>query len=307
MKALSIGSCVLDVYVEIDKLPGLGEDVNTRDLKMSLGGMAYNVYNILSLFDEGHVLGCAIGEGLIADIVAGLLKKRGHRPIGLIPGLDNGMCLCLVDDSKERSFISHHGAEYRFDPTLFENTDFSDIGWIYCSGLELEDVDGDKIISFLQQKNKNVFFAPGPRLHKLAPGILERMYRLHPLLHINQREASLITGASDIYENAEKISALTGNTVIITLGEQGTLLKEPGKEPQLIPSFKVDMLDSTGAGDNHAGSVLACLCRGMSCEDAVRAANKISSYVVRQKGASLTRENFNKAMEELKALNIPGI
>lgn len=307
MKALSIGSCVLDVYVEIDKLPGLGEDVNTKDLKMSLGGMAYNVYNVLSLFDKGHILGCAIGEGVIADIVSGLLDKRGHHPIGVIHGLDNGMCLCLVDDSKERSFISHHGAEYRFDPELFDSVDFSDIGWIYASGLEIEDKDGDKIIDFLERKQKNVFLAPGPRLHKLSPAVMDRLYKLHPVLHLNEREASLITGENDVYENAEKIFSLTHNTVIITLGADGTLLKENGKAPQLVPTFKVDMLDSTGAGDNHAGAVLACICKGMSYYDAVRTANKISSYVVRQKGASLTKENFDKAMDELRAENISGL
>lgn len=80
MKALAIGSCVPEVFVEIDRLPGLSEDVNTRDLKLSLGGMAYNVYNVLELFGTDAILGCPIGEGMLADIVGGLLAKKAAVP-----------------------------------------------------------------------------------------------------------------------------------------------------------------------------------------------------------------------------------
>ena len=304
MRALAIGSCVLDVYVEIDKLPGRGEDVNTRDLKISLGGMAYNVYNILSLFDNRHILGCPIGQGTIADIVSGLLKKRGQEPVGVIPGQDNGMCLCLVDNSGERSFISHHGAEYRFSQKLMEKIDFTDVGYIYADGLELEDRDGAQILDFLERSGKQIFFAPGPRLHKIPKELLSRIYKLRPILHINEREAFLITGKKDALKNAEEIFKISRSPLIITLGERGALLKEPGKAPKFIESRPVKMLDSTGAGDNHAGTVLACLCRGMSFSDAVKCANKISSFAVCQKGASLKKENFLKALAELKEENL---
>ena len=304
MKVLVTGSCVLDVSMEINELPGPGEDVNTKGLTLSLGGMAYNVYSALSLFGTDCILGCPVGEGIIADTVSGLLNKAGRRPIGVIPGLDNGMCLCLVDKSGERSFISHHGAEYRFNPEFFKNTDFNDIGWIYASGLEIEDTDGGKIIDFLEEKKKKVFLAPGPRLDKLSPEFTDRLYRLRPVLHINEREASLITGRSGRAENAEQISRITGNTVIITLGADGTLLKEPGKAPELIPTVKVGMVDATGAGDNHAGSVLACLNKGMSFSDAVKAANIVSGFAVQQKGAVLKEESFQKAMAELKKRNL---
>ena len=302
MRVLVIGSCALDVYVEVEHLPKLSEDVNTKDLKMSLGGMAYNVYNVLSLFKRNAIFGCPVGKGIIANIMTSLLNEKGYQPIGIIPELDNGMCLCLVDNTGERTFISHHGAEYRFNKELFKNVDMNEVDWIYFGGLEIEDVDGSKIVDFVSKQKANLFFAPGPRLDNIDENLMKCIYALKPVLHINEREASLITGEENLKANAEKISSITNNTVIITLGKDGTLLKEIDKEPVIIPTKAVEMVDATGAGDNHAGAILACLNMGMDYVKAIRVANIISGYVVQQKGASLTEENYQKALKDIKVI-----
>lgn len=299
MKVLVLGSICLDVFVEIDYLPTLNEDVNTKDLKLSLGGMAYNVYNVLKLFNEGRILGCPIGEGKLATMVKDMLKLKGDSPIGTIKDLDNGMCLCLVDNSHDRSFISHHGAEYRFNPEFFNDIDFDDVSYIYASGLEIEDVDGLKIIEFLEAKQRPVFLAIGPRVNEINPDYLKRLYALKPILHINEREAELISGLKDIDQAINYISDLTQNSVIVTLGAEGCKFKEYNQAIKWIKSNKVEMVDATGAGDNHAGAVLASLNHGYSLEKAIIIANKISSLVVCQKGANLTQDNFNQAIKDL--------
>ena len=300
MKVLVLGSVCLDVLVEIDHLPSLSEDVNTEGLSLSLGGMAYNVYNVIKLFNQGCILGCPIGEGKIANLVKDMLKAKEEKPIGVIEGLDNGMCLCLVDKSKDRSFISHHGAEYRFNPEFFRDINFDEISYIYVSGLEIEDVDGLKIIEFLETKKRPVFLALGPRANEIKSEYLKRLYALKPILHINEREAELISGVKDINQAIDIISEITKNSVIVTLGEEGSKFKEYQKNIIWIKSDKVEMVDATGAGDNHAGSILACLNQGLTLEEAIKIANKISASVVTQIGASLTQENFNKALENCK-------
>lgn len=300
MKALIIGSCVLDVYIQLPHLPLMGEDVNSNDLNISLGGMAYNVYHVMKLLQTNPILGCPVGEGLRADIVTDLLEKQGDKPIGVIPDIDNGMCLCLVDDSRERSFVSHHGAEYRFDPQLFQKLCFDEVEWIYVSGLEIEDHDGGLIVEFLEEKKKSLFFAPGPRLNCIPADQMERLFKLHPILHINEREVMLLTRQKDLFRAAEELNQKTQNAVIITLGERGALLKQNACAPQLIPTERVAMVDSTGAGDNHAGAVLAGISQGMKIEDAIRRANLISGYTVQQKGAVLSQQNFDLALKNWK-------
>lgn len=296
MKILVLGSICLDMIVDIDELPKLNEDVNTNDLNLSLGGMAYNVYNVIKLFKEDVILGSVIGEGVIANIVSDLLAIRNDKPIGVIKGQDNGLCICLVDKSKERSFISHHGAEYRFNQDFFKDINFEEVSYIYVSGLEIEDVDGLKIIEFLEKVRKPIFFAPGPRVDKINPAYLKRLYDLKPILHINEREALLISNLDNLNEAVNVISDLIHNLVIVTLGEKGTLYKEYQKDIKLIETTKVEMLDATGAGDNHAGATLAMLNKANTVEESIKVANKVAAAVVKQKGASLDEDNFKAAI-----------
>ena len=303
MKTLVIGACTLDFTLDIDHLPVKGEDVNTKNVEIALGGMAFNVFNILNLFQCETILGSPIGQGTFADITRRLLKEKGCEPIGTIPGKDNGFCVCLIDNSKERSFISNHGNEYRFDTRLFENIDFNEIGYIYADGLEIEDPDGNNIVKFLEEKRKPILFAPGPRLQYLPKNLLERIYKLQPILHINETEASLICKKDSLYETANEINKITNNAVIITLGEHGCLLKENLKDPLIINTLSRKMVDANGAGDNHAGTILACLDKGFGLIDAVKIANIISGHVVMQKGSAMTYENFESALKEVKLIS----
>ena len=100
---------------------------------------------------------------------------------------------------------------------------------------------------------------------------------------------------------SEQLCSRTQRAVIITLGPRGALLKEPGIPPRLIPTKPVPMVDSTGAGDNHAGAVLAGLGQGMNYPQAVQRANIVSGYAVQQKGTVLRQKNFSRAIADWNA------
>ena len=144
-----------------------------------------------------------------------------------------------------------------------------------------------------------MFVAPGPRLDHIPRPLLERVLALHPLLHLNQREAGLLTGLEDAEESAALLCRRTGRAVIVTLSSRGALVQEPGRAAELLPSEPVPMVDATGAGDSHAGAVLAGLEQGLELRQAVRRANRISAQAVQQKGGALTPESFRKAMDTL--------
>lgn len=80
-----------------------------------------------------------------------------------------------------------HGAEYRFQKEWFDALDASEIDSVYICGLEIEEETGTNILSYLEEHPEfTVFFAPGPRITLLDPKRLERVFALHPILHLNQ-------------------------------------------------------------------------------------------------------------------------
>ena len=48
-KTLIIGSTVLDIIINIEKLPATTEDCHINGQTMSIGGCAFNVQNIINL------------------------------------------------------------------------------------------------------------------------------------------------------------------------------------------------------------------------------------------------------------------
>ena len=61
----------------------------------------------------------------------------------------------------------------------------------------------------------------------------------------------------------------------------------------MIPSIPAEhVVDTIGAGDSHAGSVIACLTNDMTLHDSIAYANKVAAATVGVKGMSLTKDQL---------------
>ena len=190
--------------------------------------------------------------------------------------------------------MSHHGAEYTVQKEWMKDYDSNDYGLCYICGLEIEEPTGVNLLEYLEEnQNLEFFFAPGPRVMHIAKEKLNRMLALKPIIHLNELEAEAITGISDIKEAGRHLHALTGNHVIITLGVQGTFYIEKDGTEGMIPSVPAEhVVDTIGAGDSHAGSVIACLTNDMTLHDSIAYANKVAAATVGVKGMSLTKDQL---------------
>ena len=91
--------------------------------------------------------------------------------------------------------------------------------------------------------------------------------------------------------------------MIVTLGTKGALLVGPETDA-LIPSYEVQAVDSTAAGDAFNGGLAAALAAGDVLEDAVRQATMVGALSVTRMGAqpSLpTAEELRQFAEKVQA------
>ena len=316
-ETLVIGSTVVDVSLNLPFLPRRGEDINISAPEYRIGGCAYNVYRALKLLSSPVLLCSPVGSGVHGSMVKEQFMKEGLVPIASLEE-ENGCCYCLIEPDGERTFLSHHGAEYLFYRSWMESIDFSGAGTVYVSGLELEESTNDEIVSFVcEHPELELHFSPGPRIMYIPAGIMERLMRRRgrngrgPVLHLNETEALSIAGGSPspvltrsmlqkfpadgsgrgkIEAAAEFLARKTENSVIVTLGERGCYcLERAGMAGNFIPGFPAQVIDTVGAGDAHCGSLIACLKEGMGLEDACLRANRIGAAVVGVPSAVLDR------------------
>ena len=295
---LVIGSTCVDVILRVDHLPRTEENIHPDSQRFAIGGCAYNFANILGRAGAEMTFITPVGrQGVFGPFVREALEKLGFAYMVDLPDEQNGCCYCFVEKNGERTFASVHGAEYTFDPawmTPYENKAF-DYG--YVCGLEIEEHTGEKLIAWLETaKIGTLFYAPGPRGTRIRRELTDRLYALHPVLHINEGEARAMAGTDMLEDALKALHAQTGNTVIVTTGARGACVYD-GRQLTVIagtPASKV--VDTIGAGDSHIGAVMLGLCRGQALEDAIAFANGVSAAVVQTSGATLSDEAFARVV-----------
>jgi sugar/nucleoside kinase (ribokinase family) len=297
---LVIGSTVVDVLLRMPRLPGRGEDVNVSSSEYRFGGCAYNVYKILRTFKTPARLCSPVGKGIYGRMVREHFAACGIEPFIELEE-ENGCCYCFIEDDGERSFLSHHGAEYLFKRSWIDKLDFSGIGSVFICGIEVEEPTGNELVDFVYEHPAlDLYFAPGPRIMHIAPDRMKRLLERKPFLHLNETEACGYSGAGTVPESAAFFSGRTGNYHVITMGGKGCYYldmssPEPAAEPVgrgsppdgqnpdagFVPAHPVNVVrDTVGAGDAHCGAVIACLSQGKSLKEACETANGIGAALV---------------------------
>ena len=294
-KILVIGSTVADIIINVDCLPTTAQDIHLHSQSMSLGGCAHNVSDMIRHFGAPYILYSPVGTGLYGDFVRGELAKKGITSPVPTPDRANGCCYCFVEDHGERTFIVDHGAEYLFYKEWFDALRVNEISCVYICGLEIEDKTGSTIVDFLEESGLPVFFAPGPRIHMIPSPLMERIFALKPILHLNEDEVCRYTGVDNIAGAAATLYALTENTLIVTNGSNGAYYYDAAGLHHVPGVACSQVVDTIGAGDSHCGATIAGLSMGLSMEEAIAKANLAAAAVVGTKGALLSDEDFAKS------------
>lgn len=113
----------------------------------------------------------------------------------------------------------------------------------------------------------------------------ERLLSLADILIPNEGEALALSGAVDAHDAAVSLSASAG-TVIVTLGERGAVVASQGAFIRRVEPQPVVTVDTTGAGDTFAGTLVAWLARGSSLDAALDAATAAAAIAVTRVGAA---------------------
>ena len=116
MKTLVLGAAIVDIIMKIPRLPKSGEDILCTE-------------RILRSFNVKHDLFVPVGCGIYADIIRRELNEDGYEILINDLEMDNGYCLCLVEENGERSFITVNGIEANHKKEWFHNLNMN----IFCT------------------------------------------------------------------------------------------------------------------------------------------------------------------------------
>lgn len=162
--------------------------------------------------------------------------------------------------------------------------------WLYLSLISEKSwrVHEDMLAYLEEQPEVKLAFQPGTfhfrwGVEKCAP-----IYRRATMVVLNREEAVEVTGGSrdDVRGLLDQLRALGPDIAIITDGSEGSYASY-GDRAVLVPKYHIDEepVDSTGAGDAFASTVVAALALGLDMETSLKWASINSSFTIRKLGA----------------------
>ncbi|MHC8352278.1 PfkB family carbohydrate kinase [Pseudomonas sp. RT4P38] len=287
-RLLHTGQVMIDLVMAVDKLPHSGGDVLAQSASFEAGG-GFNVMAAAQRNGLPVVYLGRHGTGRFGDLAREAMKAEGIR-IGITHRAerDTGLCVALTEASAERSFISYIGAEGELTAEDLASVRAEAGDYVYVSGYSL--LHGGKAQALVDwvldlPRGINVVFDPGPLVDSPDEPLMQVLLARIDLWTSNSAEALKFTGTSDIAEALSRLADHLPADVLMVVrdGPQGCWISQRG-DRQHVPGFKVEAVDSNGAGDAHAGVFLAGLAQGLSAVEAARRANAAAALAVTRWG-----------------------
>ncbi|CAI0858081.1 PfkB family carbohydrate kinase [Serratia fonticola] len=285
---LVVGGAVGDVVLTLPKLPASGEDIEAQPQERQIGGCAFNVARALRRLDVPVINGMPVGNGDWGTAIEAAMQEL-DLPVLLRHGqLDNGWCLALVEPNGERTFVTVTGCEAHWNKAQLTTLPLTPETVVYANGYELVGEPGEALRDWLTRLPFDQWrlLDPGPRVGQLGEEFFAMLSDSHTLLTLNRDEVAILCGEGDAVSAAQRYATAHNITLICRLDRDGAWVCDGRNEPQHVPVYPVDVVDTIGAGDAHCAGVLAGLSAGLPLVQAVDLANRVAACVVASRGAA---------------------
>lgn len=274
MTVFNLGSINLDIIYRLPHLPKPGETLASIGRVEGLGGKGAN--QSVALAKAGAEVNHIGALGKDGGGLKGQLAEYGVDTVFIVEVEDvTGHAVIYVDDQAENSIVLHKGANHALTPDMLENAlaRASQGDWLLAQN-ETNMVEEAAILA--KSKGMKVAYAAAPFSAEAVASVLDHV----DLIAVNEIEAEqLATALPDRAEQLETIQML------VTLGARGAELRHRG-ETVSVPSYKVEPVDTTGAGDTFLGYFLAAIARGSEQEQALQLASGAAAIQVTRPGAA---------------------
>jgi len=171
----------------------------------------------------------------------------------------------------ERDFVFNRGADAFLTENDLDKNRIMDAGILHFGSATalLTDPFQSTYLSVMEaakEEGKFISFDPNYRIDLWKGGrdqfveLAQKGIAIADFVKVSDEELEIISGMKELSDGIEVLHQLGALVVAVTLGKEGTMISN-GQNMELVPSIKVDSIDSTGAGDAFVGATLYQLAR----------------------------------------------
>jgi ribokinase len=286
-KIVVIGSANMDMIIRTAHIPKAGETVLGDHFIQSRGGKGANQAVAAARLGAQVAFIARLGRDHFGQDAIESYEKEGINTshIAWDDEAPTGGALIMIDIEGEDIICVAPGANGRLstDDILRAEQAIKSADCVLLQ-LEIPLETVEFAVRLASKYHVRVVLNPAP-----MTGLSQELLKNVDVLTPNETEAAALSGDSVSHPRdlAYAVNRKYGlKNVIVTMGNAGAVLSRLfSPSPIEIPSFPVESVDATGAGDAFNGGLAVALARGDWLEEAVRYANAVGALATTRFGA----------------------
>jgi ribokinase len=301
-----VGSTMIDQIAYTARVPERGETVVGDRFAQGFGGKGANQAVMARLMGARVTMVNAVGEDSYGEQIIANFASHGIDTSHMrrVPG-SSGVAPIWVEPDGSNRIIVVPGANNGLLPEHGAAAVAAQDGLGAVIGqFEIDQAVTTAAFRAARERGAATILNPAPG----AP-ISNELATVTDWIIPNESEFAIIARAADLAGNADDPEALSavaaalGARLLVTLGERGAALVREDGDVRLIPSPRVEAVDTTGAGDAFVGAFAFGLASGWDEVDAIRLGCAIAADSVLRPGTQTSfpdRERCGAIIAEVR-------
>jgi ribokinase len=286
-----LGSINQDFVLKVERRPNPGETVTNAELSTHNGGKGANQAAAAAFLGASVTFLGRVGDDEFGEPLVRALGEKGIDTslVERVSGKSTGAAFITVTPDGENAITVAPGANRSLTrEDVDAASDAIGDARVLVAQMEIPVETVLRAVEVATERGTRAVVNLAPTFE--APRDL--LEKLDPLV-VNEHEAAFLLGSEvegvdGALAAAPELLSLGPRSAVITAGEAGAVFAS-GESAEHLPAPKVDVVDTTGAGDAFVGALAVQLARDASLEVAV-------GYAVRAGSAAVTKEGAQGAL-----------
>src|ERR1051325_1643538 len=268
-----VGSFNMDLFIEAPRFPAPGETIHGKHFRRAPGGKGANqAYAVARMGRKAAIIG-AVGQDAFGDEMVLNLDRVGVNTTGVVRRKDvaSGTAMVVLDAAGQNQIVVANGANDTLTaPDVTAQAELFRQSKVVIAQLETTVPATEAALRLARECGALAVLNPAP-FTPVNDGLLQLCHWIIP----NEGEATKLSGvevkdASTAAAAAKVLKQRSGcPNLAVTLGAQGVWLDSESFTGH-VPGFKVDAVDTVGAGDTFIGAFVLRLLEGTEAGEAAR-------------------------------------
>jgi sugar/nucleoside kinase (ribokinase family) len=282
-----IGNTNADIVARpVSALPAAGTEQVIDSIEFRVGGAgAIAALCLAALGIRAELLGC-VGNDPIGRVLLDQLVQAGVLAGGVAVRGATGICIATEAAARDRSFLIAPGSVREFSLSQVHDRTLCSRQILICGYFlipALRHGGAANVLRQVRERGGQTLLDTGWDPDGWPAAASEEVLGLLPWVSVfapNEAEAMAITNERSALRAAGALQERSGGWCVVKRGAQGSLAVGPDHAEFSVTAPKVNVADTTGAGDAFNAGLIRARLADMPWEAAVRFATVLASTVI---------------------------